>query len=225
MTYGDVMSVGLITFMLTGVSWAESVRSIAILGKTYPIQERDFLEVIQERLKAKEASGDIKSLQDAMVRTAKHTVEHPLPIIGITTAKKASTTYYDPTIVAPTTLTDADGHILVAAGTRINPLAFMGLSKVLLFIDSNDPAQVQYADTVYRNSAKPVKVILVAGSYMALMRQWKRPVYYDQGGYLTQRFHITEVPAKVYQAKPTDTVLQIDVIPPVAAALGGAHAP
>jgi conjugal transfer pilus assembly protein TraW len=44
-----------------------------------------------------------------------------------------------------------------------------------------------------------VKPILVAGEPLALTRQWKRQVYFDQSGHLVTRFGIKQVPALVSQ--------------------------
>jgi conjugal transfer pilus assembly protein TraW len=44
-----------------------------------------------------------------------------------------------------------------------------------------------------------VKPILVGGEPLTLMREWKREVFYDQGGTLSKRFSITQSPAIVSQ--------------------------
>jgi conjugal transfer pilus assembly protein TraW len=44
-----------------------------------------------------------------------------------------------------------------------------------------------------------VKPILVGGEPLKLMREWKREVFYDQGGALTRRFTIIQSPAVVSQ--------------------------
>jgi conjugal transfer pilus assembly protein TraW len=210
---GKLTGLMLITAMLcVPVSAFSSTSTATTLGKTYPIAERDFLVVIQERLQAKQDSGELADRQRAMREKALHTIENPTPVAGIARAVTAETRFYDPSVVAKDAIHDADGKVVVAAGTRVNPLEYLGLSKVLLFIDARDEQQVAYADHYYQTSQKPVKVILVGGSYMALMRQWKRPVYFDQGGFLTQRFAIRAVPTLVYQDKPTDTVLQIESV-------------
>ena len=42
-------------------------------------------------------------------------------------------------------LVDAQGQVLVAAGTRVNPLTIVSLSQRLLFFDARDAAQVRQA--------------------------------------------------------------------------------
>ena len=44
-----------------------------------------------------------------------------------------------------------------------------------------------------------VKLILTGGSYLDLMRRWKRPVFFDQHGQLVERLGIRHVPALVSQ--------------------------
>ena len=202
--------------LVLAVSSANADTPPPALGKTYPIAERDILDVIMERLKQKERDGEIAAMQKAMADKARHTVENPEPIPGVTTAKASKTHYYDPSVIAPNDIKDHQGNVIVAAGTRVNPLDYMGLSKVMLFVNAEDQRQVDYADQYYKDSKKPVKVILVGGKYMELMRKWKRQVYFDQGGYLVKRLGITEVPALVYQDKPEDTELRIDTV-----AMGG----
>lgn len=42
-------------------------------------------------------------------------------------------------------------------------------------------------------------MILVAGSFLKLNREWGRPVYFDQMGILTKKFGIERVPAVLTQ--------------------------
>lgn len=198
----------LLLLALASPAWALD----AAFGKTYPIAERDLLEAIREKLQAKQDAGELATMQQQMVATARNTLENPPPVVGITRATKAGTHYYDPTVTAPNDIRDMDGNVVVKAGATVNPLAYVGLGKTLLFIDGRDQQQVAYAANYYKTSKKPVKTILVGGSYMALMRQWKHPVYYDQVGYLCHRLGIAQVPALVYQDKPTDTELRIDTV-------------
>lgn len=182
------------------------------IGKTYPIAERDFLALIQAKLAAKQAAGELATLQQAMTATVMHTLHHPAPVASISRAVQPETHFYDPSVTAPNDIRDPDGKLLVQAGTRVNPLDYFGFSKTLLFIDARDPQQAAYAQRYSRDSRKPVKVVLVGGSWLELMRQWRRPVYYDQGGSLTTRLHITRVPALVYQESPQARELRIDTV-------------
>ena len=82
---------------------------------------------------------------------------------AITKATKARSFYYDPSIVVPYAITDADGRLIVAPGTRVNPLDTVSLSKQLLFIDARDPAQVGRAKRFLDERGGRLKVILTGG--------------------------------------------------------------
>jgi conjugal transfer pilus assembly protein TraW len=96
-------------------------------------------------------------------------------------------------------ITDATGKILYPRGTRVNPLDYIGWNKYLLFVDGRDEKQLAFSKKIIAASDRPVKLVLVAGAPLELMRKWKTQVYYDQGGTLTKRFAITQVPAIVRQ--------------------------
>ena len=110
-------------------------------------------------------------------------------------------------IVVPYAITDADGRLIVAPGTRVNPLDTVSLSKQLLFIDARDPAQVGRAKRFLDERGGRLKVILTGGSYLDLMRRWKQPVFFDQQGSLAEKLGIRHVPALVSQE---DRRLRID---------------
>ena len=92
-----------------------------------------------------------------------------------------------------------DGKVIVAPGTRINPLDTVSLSKSLLFIDARDAPQLARAKQLVDEPGSRIKVILTAGSYLDLMRRWQRPVFFDQEGRLTAKLGIRHVPALVSQ--------------------------
>ena len=56
-----------------------------------------------------------------------------------------------------------------------------------------------FAKRFMAESKLPVKPILIGGAPLKLMREWKREVFYDQGGALSKRFSIAQSPAVVTQ--------------------------
>ena len=189
------------------LSFAARAHDLGVIGPVYPIAEPSLLEVILARLRDAEASGVLARLQrDAQAR-AKHQIEQPAAIVKLTKTTKARSFYYDPSIVVPYAISDADGRLIVAPGTRVNPLDTVSLSKQLLFIDARDPAQVGRAKRILDERGGRLKVILTGGSYLDLMRRWKQPVFFDQKGSLAEKLGIRHVPALVSQE---DKRLRID---------------
>lgn len=179
------------------------------IGPTYPIVEKDLVEVMKNRLRRMEKSGELGTLQEKYKQQVIGAVEHPRPVPGIKSTETARTHYIDPTWVLERTMTDAAGKILFPAGTRVNPFDYDRLSKNLLFFDQSDPRQVEFAKRYIASSSIPVKPILVGGEPMKLMREWKREVFFDQGGKLSRRFAITQTPAIVSQEEKK---LRVDAI-------------
>lgn len=174
-------------------------QDLGVIGPVYPIAEPSLLEVILAKLREADANGVMARLQRDTQASVKRGIEQPAPVTGITKTTKARSFYYDPSIVVPYAITDAEGKLIVAPGTRVNPLDTVSLSKRLLFIDARDAAQIGRARAILDEHGGKVKVILTGGSYLELMRHWKRPVFYDQQGQLTDQLGIRHVPALVTQ--------------------------
>ena len=176
-----------------------SATDLGTIGPAYPIQEPHLLDFIRKRLQEKERSGELKKLEEQARERAVNAVRQPTPVAGIKTTETARTFYYDPTLTLDRNVVDDRGNLLFAAGTRKNPLEIVSLSKHLLFLDGRDKRQVQRARELIAFYGGRVKPILVAGSYLDLMKAWRTPVYYDQQGVLTRRLGIKQVPAIVSQ--------------------------
>ena len=185
-------------------TWAEDLGTV---GPTYAIEETHLLNAIERQLREKEKSGELAHLEEAAKQRIIDSIEHPKPLAGIRHTQTARSFYFDPSIVVRENITDAKGNIIVPAGTRVNPLEIVSLSKHLLFFDGTDERQVERARKLIAHYQGKLKPILVAGSYLALMQRWQLPVYFDQQAALTRKLGITQVPALVSQE---GTQLRID---------------
>lgn len=186
-------------FAVLFFSSAAAAQEMGVIGPVYPIGEPSLLEVILTKLREADASGALARMQrEAQAKVARAT-QQPAAVPGITRTAWARSFYYDPSIVVPDAITDADGRVIAAPGTKLNPLDTVSLSRELLFIDARDSAQVARAAKLIEERSGKLKVILTGGSYFDLMRRWKRPVYFDQQGALTEKLGIRHVPAIVSQ--------------------------
>ena len=158
------------------MSFGCSAADLGTVGPTYDIVEPNLLELIHQRLIERERSGELHRLEEAARARATNAIQHPAPAPHL-----------------------EQGRVLFPAGTRKNPLEVVALSRHLLFFDGRDAQQVRQARALIVHYDGRVKPILVAGSYVDLMKAWQSPVYYDQQGLLTRRLGITQVPALVSQ--------------------------
>lgn len=192
----SIAAISLIFLVFCGPLQAED---LGVIGPTYEIAERDLIAVIQDRLRRMERTGELARMQEDYKRRVIEGIERPKPVPGIKATETARTFYIDPTFTLDRNIQDEHGRILYPAGTKINPFDYDRMSKVLLFFDGRDKKQVEFAKRFMAKSGTPVKPILVAGEPLKLMREWKREVFYDQGGALSKRFSITQSPAVVAQ--------------------------
>jgi conjugal transfer pilus assembly protein TraW len=172
---------------------------LGFVGPTYDIAEPDLLEVIQSRLYQMEESGELAKKQDEYRGRVVGAIEKPKPVTGIKATAVKRIFYYDPTMVLDHDIRGGDGSILFARGLKVNPLDHVSLREELIFFDGRDRRQVSFAQRTLRNLKGAAKPIMVAGEPLNLMRNWKRRVFYDQGGALVRRLGIRQVPAVVTQ--------------------------
>lgn len=174
-------------------------QDLGVIGPVYPIAEPSLLEVILAKLRKAEASGALAKLQREAQSNARRMVEHPPAVTAVKKTTQPRSFYYDPTIVVPYPVMDAEGKVIAPPGTQVNPLDTVSLSKHLLFFDARDAEQLARARQLLERYHGKVKLILTGGSHLDLARQWKQPIYYDQQGTLIDKLRIRQVPALVSQ--------------------------
>ena len=193
-----IVSAPLVLGLMLGATGARAM-DLGVIGPTYEISEPHLLQMIEQRLREKERSGELGRLQAEARERGIATVKNPPPVTGLRATETVRTFYFDPSFTLDRNLLGPQGELLFAAGTRKNPLEVVSLSRHLLFFDARDPRQVGRARQLIALYQGRVKPILVGGSYLDLMQSWHLPVYYDQQGLLTRRLGITQVPALVSQ--------------------------
>ena len=193
-----IVSAPLVLGLMLGAAGVRAM-DLGIIGPTYEISEPHLLQMIEQRLRAKERSGELGRLEAEARKRGIATVKNPPPVTGLRPTDTVRTFYFDPSFTLDRNLLGPQGELLFAAGTRKNPLEVVSLSRHLLFFDARDPRQVGRARQLIALYQGRVKPILVGGSYLDLMQSWHVPVYYDQQGLLTRRLGITQVPALVSQ--------------------------
>ncbi len=172
---------------------------LGVVGPTYPIAEHDAVVMLKHRLGQLQASGGLAALQQRARRRAMHDITDMPAVPGVSTVTEYAQRLIDPTVTYSKPVLNDEGAVIVPAGTRINPLDIVTLRERLVFFDGRDPAQVKAARALADRDGAAVKPILIGGSWFDLTKSWKRQVYFDQQGRLTQRFGITRVPAVISQ--------------------------
>lgn len=166
-------------------------------GAVWQIAEPDLLQQIHARLTQLERTGETARLNEQLKQRTIARINRPQPVAGLVQASIERIWRFDPTITVERDIADNRGRVIVAAGTRVNPLDTVPLRAPLVFLDGDEPAQLAWA--LKRFGSTPAKLILVKGAPLELMKARQRRFYFDQGGTLVKRFGIRAVPASVEQ--------------------------
>jgi len=180
-------------------------KDLGTYGATSSILEEDLILFIQNKIQClsdEEQQTVMKELQSYCISQLKK----PMEVKGIQKAKSYSVKYFDPSLCVDRDILDHEKQIIVKKGTSVNPLSYVSLNQELLFFDATDSDQLAWAESL----STCAKWILVKGLPMQLEEELNRPVYFDQGGVLTKKFGIQQVPARVYQ---DGLQLKIEFIP------------
>lgn len=173
-----------------------AAKDLGVRGETWAIAELDLLAVLEARLLELKRSGGLAKLEDEARARTRAIVEAPAPVTGIAPAITHHSRLFDPSVVLDRDIHLADGTLLAAAGTRLNPLERMPLGRDLLFVDGRRPGEVSWA----LDRPGPATIVLLAGRPLDLARRHGRPFYFDQGGRLAARFGLAATPVMVEQA-------------------------
>ncbi len=192
--------------MPAAMSTASSAKDLGVRGASWAIAEADLLAEIEARLVELERSGALARLEGEARDRARRKLEEPVPVGDVAPATEERSRLFDPGIAVVRDVRAADGALIAAAGTWVNPLARMKLVRDLLFVDGRREAEIAWALA----HARPAKIVLLAGRPLELMRQHRRPFFFDQGGRLAARFGLRRTPSLVAQ---DGTRLRITEIP------------
>lgn len=186
-----------------------SAKNLGTVGTTYEIAEENILQMIDKKLKRMSDSDDMEKLNQAFKEQASKSIKRPKAVSGIRTTSEARAFTYNPSLTLSQDLLDHQGNIIHPAGSKVNPLDSSPLNTVLLIIDGDDEQQVSWAKDQNEQHQQKTKWILVKGSPFKLMEALDKPVFFDQGGSITTKLGIQQVPAKVFQV---GHVLQIEEV-------------
>jgi conjugal transfer pilus assembly protein TraW len=184
-----------IAFFLISVPMLAFAKDFGVVGHTYNIKEQDIIKYIKSKLE----NIDIAKLQEEQQQIVRTSVDRPMEVSGIIDAKENKEYFYDPAFILEEDIFDHVGRLIHKAGTRINPLENISLRHDLIFINGDNPKQVEFALSYFKTKDAKATIILIKGSPIKLQKEHKVWIYFDQQGLLTSKFGIVQVPAIVTQ--------------------------
>jgi conjugal transfer pilus assembly protein TraW len=201
-------AVALIACFSASLALAEDLGAI---GPTYPIAERDLMEVFKARAQARVDDGTWGKVMQQQTEKMKAYAARP---IGkrLPRALEYSVRFFDPTIVLEDNISDQDGKILFQKGTRVNPFDYRNYQKTLCFLDGDDEQQVEWAKA-YCLDPLNAKAILTNGPIIELSNRLKARLFFDQYARLVSHFGIKALPTVVRQSGKVFAIEEFGVGP------------
>jgi len=147
--------------MLAAVIAAQPVaaKDLGVRGATWPVAEPDLLAEIETRLIEMQRSGELARLEDEARARARRQLEEPEPVPGIAPARELRSRPFDPAITVARDIRTPDGTLIAVAGTRLDPLERLPLTRDLIFVDGRRQAEIAWALA----HGRPAKIVLLAG--------------------------------------------------------------
>jgi len=208
MTFRAIISCTVILISFAGITG--SAKDFGNHGNVFEITETPIYEMIRNKLKEKEAAGELDELNEMFKKRVIEGVERPPAVQGLSEAKEPNHYMFDPSIEIGRDIDDGRGNLLAKAGTVINPLQHVGLGDDLLFVRGDKTSHMDLAIELREARDGGLKVIFVDGAPLEAMRNHGFRIFFDQGGAMVRRFEITKVPALVEQE---GLLLKISEIP------------
>ena len=213
----------ILSILLLTTNTTVMAKDFGVKGYLFQIEERPFLQMIDERLQKVDMEKEKKKMQ----AITKDRVENPRALEGISNADEDRSFYWDPTIVVEKDIILPCGKLLHKAGTKLNPLDHENFDRRLFIIDAREQRQVDWLKIKLKENIAAEKhkifeevghskqtemrkiedrIILVGGRPFDLQEELKEEgidttVYFDQIGEITNRFGIQYTPALAYQEK------------------------
>lgn len=199
MTRQSLHIITLLTSISIAFPFLLQAKDLGVHGRVYEIQENDLLSVLQSRAQAELDSGKWAKRVEEWQGQAKQQANRPNGII-LPRATETTSHLYDPSIIVPKDIKDSNGLLLRAAGSQVNPLSYISMTRNLVFIDGDDRAQVDWMVQLTGTEPGRYKIILTQGSVIDLMKELNRQLFFDQKQVYTRKMGIKSLPVLVYQS-------------------------
>lgn len=173
--------------------------SLARNGRVSEIAEPDLVQELQRRMMAFDIEARRKRAIEQFWNKKRDFVELP-------TAATDNSFTVDPSVEVTEDIVDADDHVLVHAGDRMNPLQYVTLSKVVIAFKGTDSKQVQRALTEAQKVHAMGRGVILLTSTIDTARGWDHLSELESGlagtvyvlpRVLAERFQLKHLPSVI----------------------------
>ncbi len=169
-------------------SGAVLAKTIGVVGRVYPIAERDALEEIEERARQVEWQSVMDQQKPGDYR--------PSDLIRLPKANRQRSFLVDMTYTLDFDIPDGKGGILYPKGYQFNPLDYVPFNQTLVVIDGEDPDQVAWLKASSLIHRPDTLILLTRGAFSEVGQDLGRAVFYATRQ-IVERFQLAAVPSVI----------------------------
>jgi conjugal transfer pilus assembly protein TraW len=178
---------------------------LGVVGKTYPIAERDASDELKERVKSvnwqkmleKNGIERMKKYKPDTIKSLPRATEDRIRMVSMN-----YTLEFD--------ITDGKGNVIYPKGYTFNPLDFMTYTRIIVVINGADRDQVEWFKKSPYYKKSNVMTLITDGNYYDLSGELGQPVYFAHEK-IASRLQLSHVPSIAVQRKRMMEVSEIDV--------------
>ena len=178
---------------------------LGVVGKTYPIVERDASDELKERVKSVNWQKMLEKNGIERMKKYKPDTIKSLPRATEDRVRMVSMNY-----TLEFDITDGKGNIIYPKGYMFNPLDFMTYTRIIVVINGADRDQVEWFKKSPYYKKSNVMILITDGNYYDLSGELGQPVYFAHEK-IVSRLQLNHVPSVATQKKRMMEVSEIDV--------------
>ncbi|PWY53804.1 type-F conjugative transfer system protein TraW [Legionella qingyii] len=200
----------LLVSLMLAIYWDVNAKSFGVVGEVFPIAEKSFLVLIEERLRTLTTSGELEALNRKWINTVVNHTNRPTAL-GLERINQTIRHYYKSEITLSQDITDHKGNVLYPKGTYVNAMEYMPAYRPCwLFFNADDKAQVRWAQMQKSKCPNP-KFILTGGAIKRAEKSLNAVIYFDQEGRIIRKLNIEHVPAQVTRKENQLLIVEVAI--------------
>ena len=184
----------IIVILINSLPVTVGAKDLGEYGATYAIIEEDAIRHLKKAI----AGFDMEKFKKSQIEKIRN--YKPKDLVDLPVARADSVFKVDMTGTIPDDIVGINGEIIYPKGYRYNPMEYVFMRRILVFIDGRDEKQIQwYKKSPYTTDMRTM-LLITDGSYWEVKKKLKTMVYYANRK-IIDRMGIKAVPSVAVQNK------------------------
>jgi conjugal transfer pilus assembly protein TraW len=184
----------IIVILINSLPVTVGAKDLGEYGATYAIIEEDAIRHLKKAI----AGFDMEKFKKSQIEKIRN--YKPKDLVDLPVARADSVFKVDMTGTIPDDIVGINGEIIYPKGYRYNPMEYVFMRRILVFIDGRDEKQIQwYKKSPYTTDMRTM-LLITDGSYREVKNKLKTMVYYANRK-IIDRMGIKAVPSVAVQNK------------------------